>query len=421
MGDLMLPQSSESVTGSHSESSEDAGQRVAGNVLLSELILKNLDIRSLHRAGRTSREWNDLCQRICKRRKDIGYFCYAYDFSANPRHANSQLKPAVQLLHDQGRLGYTKQMLDDYLTEKFKNEQWSKAKTAFLMQGGRRTCMAGLHTKFREFLPSDCQVLAVTTQNGFIPSLWDSNTSSFSSIEIQGRAQLVSGVSYMLWPDLGFDVTFFNSNSTLSEFDPTTGTKKLKGIILFTNQCHRRIGRRAVYDSYEHVNNMFLKYERGFALGGIVVDDISLFPTTGTRDNRAPKFAGVAFSGDNVKAASAVFDPEDLELLEQELREFKQTLDFDTDVTSRTSRTIGFLFTCSGRGPAMFNEPNAETALMNKVFPGVLFTGLFGDGEFGENFWPKDHATASTKLQEDQETGYWHFYTNVIVLVNVQL
>lgn len=401
-----------------SEGESDAGLRVAKNPLLSALILENLDIRCLHRARRTSREWNDLCLKISNRRKEIEYFCYAYDFSANSRNEN--VRPAVQLLHDNGRLGHSKKMLDDYLTEQFKKNQWCRAKSAFLLQGGRRTCMAGLHSKFREFLPPDCQVLSVTTANGFIPSLFDDDTRTFSSAEIQGRGQLVAGVSYMLWPDLGFDVTFFNSNSTLTEFDPSIENhKKLKGVIIFTNECMSRVGRREVYKSFEHVNDMFLKYERGFALGGVVVDDISLFPSIGTRDTRAPKFAGVAFSGENVRCASCVIDCEALDIMEHELRDFKQTLDFDADVMSRKNRTIGFLFTCSGRGPAMFKEANAEVSLINKVFPSVLFTGVYGDGEFGENFWPK--CRSSVRLTEDEETGFWHFYTNVIVLVNIQL
>jgi hypothetical protein len=409
-----------------------AGQRIASNAMLSEILLSNLDIRSLNSVRATSRVWDEICERISKRRKDIHSICYAYDFSANPSKQNMRVNPAVQLLHDHRLLGYKNMMLVDHLVDQFKNQQWSKPRTGFLFHGGVKS-VPEMYSLFKKFLPPDCQLLAVQTGNGIVPCVYDENTKTFSSTEIQGRSQLITAVSYLLWPDLGFDVTFFDEDSTLSEFipQPDGSHKKLKCIMIFTNECITRVARRAVYKSFEHVNDIFAAYKKRIAMGGIVVDNVFRFPadesssSTSASDSchrrKGKKFAGVAISGDKVQCASGVFDSESLEVMEQELIEFKQSLDFDADQFNRSCRTLGFLFACSGRGPVMFKETNAESGIINKVFPSVLFTGLYGDGEYGENFWPNIHSQgADLKLTEDEETGFWHFYTSVIVLIHIQ-
>ena len=254
---------------------------------------------------------------------------------------------------------------------------------------------------------------------------------------------MIAGMSYLLCPDLGFEVTTFDENSSLEEFKPKEdgSHKKLKALLVFSTEYMKRIGRREVYVSFDQVNEIFEDYDRKIALGGVVVDNIQVFPGAAKKlssssratPSYAKDFCGFAVSGDNVKAASGIFDMESLESLEQELKDFRASLDFDPDEQSSRCKTFGFLFTCSGRGPAMFkNAPNAEVGVINRVFPFVVFNGIFGDGEFGENYWPKvmsgeadnshliGHGVHS-KVTEDEETKFWHFYSNVIVLIHVTL
>lgn len=409
---------------------DQRGAQVASNPLVSTKILSHLDVRSLSRAQLTSYQWRDLCREIIRSRKQIAILCYAYDFTVvrNRRETmNVQVTPVTQLLHEKQLLGTNMHMMVEFLTDYLKNKMWCKPRFGILFHGGVKSMPPAIMSVVNECLPPDCQVIIVSSSCGFIPGVINASTEPprFVSTEIQTRGNLIAGMSYLLCPDLGFEITPFDEESSLCEFEPRADNshKKLKALIIFSNEYMRREGRREVYVSYDHVNNMFEKYSRQIALGGVVVDGIQLPPLNATWTNRktasfSKRFCGLAISGDNIRAASGVFGAQDLDTLEREMREFRSSLDFNPDIRRRTQYTFGFLFICNGRGPAMF-EHNEEVGLVNRVFPYVTFNGIFGDGEFGENYWPEAAAAGVNKCVKDGTTNFWHFYTNVVVLIHV--
>ena len=414
--------------------SSSVGDEVLRNTLISKIILSYLDARSVYKSRTVCQEWVDLTSKVMSPRKNIEFLCYAYDFTT--RMNPLDVKPAAQLLHSRGLLGTNSAMMVEYLRDYLKNRMWSKPYFGLLFHGGIKTVPASIKTVVKNFLPVDCQLIGLASSSGFIPGLIDETTRHFSSTEIQGRGQLIAGMSFLLCPDMGFEVTPFDENTDFQEFTPKDGPhKKLKALLVFSTQYMKRVGRREQYISFDRVNEIFEEYDRKIALGGVIVDNIHVFPgtakklTTTSRMLSTPSFAkdfcGFAISGDNVKSASGIFHMESLESMEQELKDFRASLDFDPDIQSSKFKTFGMLFTCSGRGPVMFKDSlNAEVGLINRIFPFVVFSGIFGDGEFGENYWPKITNTENgihVKSMEDEETKFWHFYSNVIVLIHVDV
>ena len=92
---------------------------------------------------------------------------------------------------------------------------------------------------------------------------------------------------------------------------------------------------------------------------------------------------GICFCGHNLQAASIVI-PHDIihtEEIEEQLKALKNT-------KIPLENTIGFQFTCIGRGEGLHNARHIEARLFRKHFPGVPLFGMFVNGELGYNFLP---------------------------------
>lgn len=413
--------------------------QVLANPLVIGLVVSYLDLRSLYKVRILSREWLlEAHKAICKR-KGILHMSYVYDTCRRPDLAE------VHLLNQLGLLGHTKRMLIDHVTGTLKDHLWSQPKFGFMFHSGTKTLQYDLMKSVKGHLPPDCRILGLFSRSGLIPAVKNEENNSFVSCELQVRS--LNGICYSFWPSFdGVELTVFDETSTLSEFAPRAdgSHKKLKALFVFSTSYMTRIGigRRESYKRFQAVNETFDAYKRKIALAGVVVDVIQYESTCLSEDDDSEEdslqplnekssqvktrrpFLGVAISGERVKAASVIIDSDcdTCDQLETELMEFKKSLDFDADVYSSRQKTFGFLFTCSGRGPTMFNDANAETGVINKIFPKVYFTGIYGDGEFGENYWPKNHgdSSKSAPVTEDRQTGFWHFYNNVIALIHVE-
>lgn len=391
-----------------------------------------------------SREWLKEAEKAICKRKNIHNISYVYDTYRRTDMAE------VRLLNQLGLLGHTKKMLIDHVTKELKDHLWSQPKFGFMFHSGPKTLLPDLMMWVKEYLPPDCRILGLLSMSGFIPAVKNEENNSFVSCELQVRS--LYGICYSFWPSFeGVELTVFDETSTLSEFSPREdgSNKKLKALFVFSTSYMTRIGRRESYKRFQAVDETFDAYKRKIALAGVVVDAIQYESTSLSEDDEneqtdedanhsssspsnekssqcklcKPTMAGVAISGENVKAASAIIDTDSLEQLEAELIDFKQSLDFNPDIYSNKYKTFGFLFTCSGRGPTMFTNSNDEIGVISKVFPKVYFTGIYGDGEYGENYWPKyqnQDSTKSVRVTEDRDFEFWHFYTNVIALIHVK-
>lgn len=83
-------------------------------------------------------------------------------------------------------------------------------------------------------------------------------------------------------------------------------------------------------------------------------------------------------SGSNVKSWSTVIDLDmsEKEVIAGKLIEMKRSVE-----TLR--HTVGFMYSCVGRGENFHSEKHLESSLFKKVFPNIPLVGCSGGGEFG--------------------------------------
>lgn len=431
-------------------------ERVLSNPIVISHVISCLDLRSLAKVKFLSRLWLEEAEKEIQRRKTFLNVSYSYYPSW------SYIDERTDLLIQRGLSGQSKKDLIDHVQMQLKNHLWSQPKFGFMFHTGPRPLMVSCMRSVKEHLPPNCQILGLLSRHGCIPTVKSVDNNSFVSVELQEEGQ--HGVTFSFWPCLkGVELTVFDKSSTLSEFIPREDKshKKLKALFIFTTSYAVERARHDTYKQFNSVIEAFDAYERKIALAGVAVDAIHYESTcssekaneTGVHNNdnvdggdettaaanapstsshangkssqfkvRNPAMAGVAISGDHVKAACSIVFTNDLEAMEAQLIKFKQSLDFDADVLTEKKKTIGFLFTCSGRGNRLFQHINVETRVINKVFPQVHFSGIYGDGEYGENYWPKFHSDPSKKVPVtlNRKSGRWHFFSNVIALIHVE-
>ena len=301
----------------------------------------------------------------------------------------------------------------------------------------------------RKYFPEDCELISISSSAGIIGTSFEltNNNSKLISIETQSHISSVAGISFALFPQLpGVEFYMFDSKDPLNNLQ---SRNDLKCILVFSTSCCQNS--TGDYIRYSHLERLLMKYDEKIALGGVIVDDVSFYPLPNTKTSfkRNRDMLGIAISGPRVQACSLILKTEKPKDTEAKLVQFKSNLSFDD--SDPTTQTIAFIFICTGRGFAVYNQPNVEANLFNKVFPQVKLFGVFGQGEFGHDYWPSydiesrkakrklkkirnrnsqklesSSSSSSTESAESQtdsinkETDYklWHFYSTVIVMIN---
>lgn len=112
---------------------------------------------------------------------------------------------------------------------------------------------------------------------------------------------------------------------------------------------------------------------------GLVIDEATVEPSTGDFLIRAIRNAnmqtGAILAGDRVKVGQTVqFQLRDADSADQELR----------TILELSPQAHGALvFSCNGRGRAMFGVPDHDAQAVNEICGGIPTAGMFCNGEFG--------------------------------------
>ncbi len=139
---------------------------------------------------------------------------------------------------------------------------------------------------------------------------------------------------------------------------------------------------------------------------------------------------GIAFCGHDIQVASVVISSATKELatIESKITKLKNT-------NINTDHSIGFMFSCIGRGKHFHQQENVESKVFHKIFPETPLFGFFGNGEVGYDFLPdfskedqdKDYSVVG-KYHNDpvDDNGYvWdlpdihHSYATIFVLMSL--
>lgn len=122
-------------------------------------------------------------------------------------------------------------------------------------------------------------------------------------------------------------------------------------------------------------------------------------------------FMAIAFSGDNVHAASVVISSSIQTAKEAEavILKLKQA-----SLSEKFS--FAFMFACVGRGFYMYREHNVESEIFRKHFPSTPLLGFFGNGEIGHEFLKTREDSAKPRLPRLE-----HSYSTVFVLVSIDI
>jgi len=80
---------------------------------------------------------------------------------------------------------------------------------------------------------------------------------------------------------------------------------------------------------------------------------------------------------------------------------------------------VGFLFICAGRGRYYYDKKdNVESDQLKKVFPNVLFTGVFGQGEYGHTYCGSENESTDSPCDDKCQMNHYLSYTSVVVVVH---
>lgn len=382
---------------------------VSYNVLENELLLKNilsyLDIHSLRRSQRVSKLWSEVTKQVIKRRQNV---VQIFEVCATRR--SGKVNGKINNLHSNW------DSISEVVEKKTKSDLWYEHKFGLLLHGpcGSRNFKALMPSdKIRKCLPTSSNFVHITSRSGIIG--W-TGTDSRTAVEVQADVTNGAGISYLLWSDIGINVNVFAGGDSIEHLNPQNNDINLKGIILFTRELYKD----EEMIQFPEVEKLYEAYNHKLAVGGLVVQHINYLKGHSQVSQESLSWIGLAISGPHVKMASCVLESENTDDLRAELEKFKSSLDFEV-TQNVNSKTVGILLACNGRGKYMFSDANVEVEVFASVFSGVRLTGCYGDGEFGLDYWPR--GGNPVRREEDFVEGnkWWHFYSSVLILINVPL
>ncbi|XP_013394140.1 F-box only protein 22 [Lingula anatina] len=197
---------------------------------------------------------------------------------------------------------------------------------------------------------------------------------------------------------------------TKEDYENMTGISKdkhIKAMILL---------QASEYDVPFDAAHCFWSLNRDIAIAGGKVDNI-IAPDLDKKSEDEACILGIAFSGDNVQAASVMVeshirDPKEVECQIKKLK--------DCNISEENS--FAFMFACLGRGYYFYRKSNVEADIFRKLFPRTPLFGFFGNGETGYNFLPdysKTDPYVETKNKNYTFGSFDHGYTTIFCLISV--
>ncbi|XP_066997757.2 F-box only protein 22 isoform X2 [Anabrus simplex] len=199
------------------------------------------------------------------------------------------------------------------------------------------------------------------------------------------------GYSGLLLPKIpGVVVTMFHFEkvtslrslfANLQEMEELTGippaSRPIRCLLLFSKQGQG--------DVLGHIVSVLqTRQEEKIAVGGGIFKSLNLCNMENQVYRlRGTVLVGIVFSGENVTAASTVLtsDIVDKEQVDEAMQELKAC-------ALPTKSSLGFMFSCLGRGSIWYNEENVESASFRSYFPHTPLLGYFGNGEIGNKHLP---------------------------------
>lgn len=114
------------------------------------------------------------------------------------------------------------------------------------------------------------------------------------------------------------------------------------------------------------------------------VNDSSASPSSLLDSARPSGIMGVVFSGEKLNVGLHIKYDNSKEILKDSLTDVKNDMIKDSKRKIDWDKSLIFIVSCVGRGEYYYRgEQNAETAVVEKVFPGLTTFGFFGLGEIG--------------------------------------
>uniref|UniRef100_A0A914ULE3 F-box domain-containing protein n=1 Tax=Plectus sambesii TaxID=2011161 RepID=A0A914ULE3_9BILA len=113
-----------------------------------------------------------------------------------------------------------------------------------------------------------------------------------------------------------------------------------------------------------------------------------------------PAYVGIAFGGENVRAASLVIGEDDRtkESVGKRLTELKAKV----EAWGECRQKFGFMFASCSRGRPLIDADNAAAVVFKELMPDIPLTGFFSNGEFGWDFpLPLAQSTKKPKLSDN--------------------
>ncbi|XP_054167098.1 F-box only protein 22-like [Oppia nitens] len=435
---------------------QSLSDQVFGNELILSKILSYLSLKELAKSCfGVNTVWNSICHKVIESRTQLDHFFELYRISRHHMSSSQSRNRETHLAEDK-HLEFVNECFDDIETKlkthlRSQLNIWPQIVVTFFgnfCQHSRRPEKLMQYSNgFRRYLPPETQFLNIVSLAGVIGSVIHKrpaicqttagagNTSATAStsaatepsiepIETQAHVGNCAGISLLIFPKYpNVEIDIFDERNliALEKLNDRTDLKCL--IVLATTYADSESKN---IREFKCINTLNEKYNNKLAIGGIVVDDINYYMNNvNTTRRKTRSFYGLAFSGVNVRACSLLLKTVTPEATEKKFREFRKNLNFDPNL--KTCETIGFLFVCTGRGLNIDTYPtsNVEASIFRKVFPEVKLIGGFGQGEYGQNYWPSLTTDKRTQLMRELqddiaiEHEMWHFYTSVLVLVNL--
>ena len=393
--------------------------------------------------------WNRVTRNVIESRTKVEHYFELYRIG---RHHNSNSNRNREThLSDTKQLSFVSEsfeQIETKLIDKFSNDLNIRPKLVITFFGNfcpHSKRPERLIPSLRQYLAPDTQLLNVVSSAGLIGSFIDreptdrrtlttvvdnkavisgNRESLVEPIETQSHVGNCAGISSVIFPKYpNVEIDVFDERNLIS-LEKLNSKNDLKCLIVLATTCAGKTSNHL--KELKTINQLKEKYDNRIAIGGIIIDDINYFSNNlSTSRKKTRDFYGIAFSGANVRSCSLLFNTLTPEATQQKFQEFRQNLDFDPHL--KACETIGFMFICTGRGVHTEGYPtsNVEASLFRKVFPGIKLFGVFGQGEYGHNYWPsitrEKQLQLSQELQESDSNAHelWHFYTSVLVLINL--
>ncbi|KAI8737933.1 F-box only protein 22 [Biomphalaria glabrata] len=155
----------------------------------------------------------------------------------------------------------------------------------------------------------------------------------------------------------------------------------------------------------ETSNSFYKLFNKPLIAGGFVNEKI-LSDLSGVlqRSEEGCAVLGFVICGERVKVASVLI-PSDVQDEKQVDALIKQL----SDSKFPLENSFGLMYACVGRGVHVYTEHNVESKVFRKYFPKTPLLGIFGNGEIGMSYPPKDFDDTPPKLL--------HAYTTIMCLV----